>query len=271
MQSRSSKESNNNMNKNLNLSYATEQITFQEVPNEISLSFLIAGCPLKCKGCHSADSWLMTSKASEAEVKTVIKEDVITTNKSKIYPINSNTSNQLTKEYLENRIKQYQNMISCVLFLGGEWKIRQLIELLQTVKQTNTSLKTCLYTGLELDEIVELIQEEINEVNEQNYIGWKYIFDNNLLDYLKTGRWIRDLGGLDNKHTNQKFYKVNVKHVNHKKVGFSSQNSSGSGLFDIGINNNNNCSHNLTQCQLNNLDVKQALSNILMDKTWMFQ
>ena len=53
------------------------------------------------------------------------------------------------------------------------------------------------------------------------------------------------------------------------KLEFFSQNSSGSGLFDIGINNN--CSHNLTQCQLNNLDVKQVLSNILIDNTWMFQ
>ena len=116
----------------MNLNYTTEQITFQEVPNEISLSFLIAGCPLKCKGCHSADSWRATSKARKAEV--VIKDEIMTTNKSKIHPINSNTRNQLTKEYLANRIKQYQDMISCVLFLGGEWKIKQLIELLQTVK-----------------------------------------------------------------------------------------------------------------------------------------
>lgn len=249
----------------MNLNYTTEQITFQEVPNEISLSFLIAGCPLKCKGCHSADSWRATSKASEA--KTVIKEDFITTNKSKTHPINSNTRNQLTKEYLETRIQQYQDMISCVLFLGGEWQIEQLIELLQTVKNTNPSLKTCLYTGLELDEIVDLIKQEVNKRAD---IGWAYIFENNLLDYLKTGRWIRELGGLDNKNTNQRFYKVNyVNHAKHKEVGIFSQNNSDLSLFHIGVNNN--CFHNSTQCQLNNLDVKQALSNILMDKTWMFQ
>ena len=255
----------------MNLNYTTEQITFQEVPNEISLSFLIAGCPLKCKGCHSADSWRVTSeahKASEAEI--VIKEDVITTNKSKIYPINSNAKNQLTKEYLENRIKQYQDMISCVLFLGGEWEIEKLIELLQTVKNTNPSLKTCLYTGLELDEIVELIEQdtkEINEVNRQYNIGWTYIFENNLLDYLKTGRWIRELGGLDNKNTNQRFYKVN--YVKYKEVGIFSQNNNDLSLFHIGVNNN--CFHNSTQCQLNYLDVKQVLSIKILDKTWMFQ
>lgn len=240
------------------MNYTTEQITFQEVPNEISLSFLIAGCPLKCKGCHSADSWRATSEASEAI-------------KSKIHPINNNVQNQLTTEHLENRIKQYQDMISCVLFLGGEWKIKQLIELLQTVKNTNPSLKTCLYTGLELDEIVELIEQEINEKVE---IGWKYIFDNNLLDYLKTGRWIRELGGLDNKKTNQQFYKVNVNHEERSsssytskssEVGIFSRNNSSSGLFTIDMDNN--CSDNSTKSQSN---IKQALSNILIDKTWMF-
>lgn len=242
----------------MNMNYTTEQITFQEVPNEISLSFLIAGCPLKCKGCHSADSWRATSEASEAI-------------KSKTHPINNNVQNQLTTEYLENRIKQYQDMISCVLFLGGEWKIKQLIELLQTVKNTNPSLKTCLYTGLELDEIVELIEQEINEKVE---IGWKYIFDNNLLDYLKTGRWIRELGGLDNKKTNQQFYKVNVNHEERSsssytskssEVGIFSRNNSSSGLFTIDMDNN--CSDNSTKSQSN---IKQALSNILIDKTWMF-
>ena len=60
-----------------------------------------------------------------------------------------------------------------------------------------------------------------------------------------------------------------MNYVKYKEVGISSQNCSGSGLFDIGINNN--CSHNSTQCQLNNLDIKQVLSNILIDNTWMFQ
>lgn len=255
----------------MNLNYTTEQITFQEVPNEISLSFLIAGCPLKCKGCHSADSWRVTSETNEVNKASE-------TIKSKTHPINSNARIQLTNEYLENRIKQYQDMISCVLFLGGEWEIEKLIELLQTVKNTNPSLKTCLYTGLELDEIVEFIKQEINEVNKNADIGWKYIFENNLLDYLKTGRWIRELGGLDNKNTNQRFYKVNVKHEkrNHSskdsavnKVNIFSQNNSDLGLFNIDVNNN--CFYNSTQCQLNNLDIKQVLSNILIDKTWIFQ
>lgn len=261
----------------MTLHYTTEQITFQEVPNEISLSFLIAGCPLRCKGCHSADSWRITNEANnvhavykdEVEVISVTKN--ITDKSNKIHPINSNAKPQLTKEYLETRINQYQDMISCVLFLGGEWQIKQLIELLQIVKISNPSLKTCLYTGLELDEIVGLIQ---NEINNQVGVGWKYIFENNLLDYLKTGRWIRELGGLDNKNTNQRFYKVNVKHKERSsysyanksdEVEFFSQNNDSSDLFTIDIDNN--CSDN---SNIGKSNIKQVLSNILTDNTWMF-
>ena len=262
----------------MTLHYTTEQITFQEVPNEISLSFLIAGCPLRCKGCHSADSWRITNEANnvhavyEDEAKVINITKNITNKSNKIHPINSKASHQLTKEYLETRINQYQDMISCVLFLGGEWQIKQLIELLQCVKNSNPSLKTCLYTGLELDEIVGLIQ---NEINNQVAIGWKYILENNLLDYLKTGRWIRELGGLDNKKTNQRFYKVNVKHeerssytIKPSDIEIFSQNNGDSNLFTI--NMDNNCSHNLTKHQLKQLNVKQVLSNILTDNTWMF-
>lgn len=266
----------------MNLNYTTEQITFQEVPNEISLSFLISGCPLRCKGCHSADSWRRTSEVNENqvinkfynvhenEVKVISVTKNITNKSNKIHPINSDARNQLTKEYLETRIKQYQDMISCVLFLGGEWKIKQLIELLQIVKNTNPSLKTCLYTGLELDEIVDLIEQEVNK---KANIGWKYIFENNLLDYLKTGRWVRELGGLDNKNTNQRFYKVSVKHEERSsyaskssEIDIFSRNNSGSGLFTIDMDNN--CSDNSTKSQSN---IKQVLSNILTDNTWMFQ
>ena len=39
------------------LKFTIEQIVWQEVPGEVSLAFLFSGCPLRCKGCHSADAW----------------------------------------------------------------------------------------------------------------------------------------------------------------------------------------------------------------------
>ena len=34
------------------LRYVHEDIVWQEVPGEVSLAYSIAGCPLRCPGCH---------------------------------------------------------------------------------------------------------------------------------------------------------------------------------------------------------------------------
>ncbi|WP_373753011.1 anaerobic ribonucleoside-triphosphate reductase activating protein [Neisseria weixii] len=138
------------------LTFTTEHIVWQEVPNETSLAFLIAGCPLRCPGCHSADSW----KAGLGKA--------------------------LTAEYLAGRLKRYQGLISCVLFMGGEWQPEALLPLLKLAQ--SAGLKTCLYTGLERAE-------------------WEAVSDGLIghLDYLKTGRWVMELGGLDSPTTNQRF------------------------------------------------------------------
>ena len=70
------------------LKFTIEQIVWQEVPGEVSLAFLFSGCPLRCKGCHSADTW---------------KEGIGT---------------ELTEDYLKGRLKRYHGLISCVLFDG---------------------------------------------------------------------------------------------------------------------------------------------------------
>jgi anaerobic ribonucleoside-triphosphate reductase activating protein len=130
--------------------YVSQQITFQEIPDEISLSFLISGCPLRCKGCHSADSW------------------------------NKAAGQSLTQNKLADFILKYQKVITCVLFLGGEWHSEELIDLLKYCKRQN--LKTALYTGLE--DVAQNIKAE--------------------LTFLKTGSWKPELGGLQSAHTNQK-------------------------------------------------------------------
>ncbi|MDG6858394.1 anaerobic ribonucleoside-triphosphate reductase activating protein [Glaesserella parasuis] len=133
--------------------FISEQIVWQEVPNETSLAFLISGCPLGCKGCHSIESWKLGSGQFLSEI------------------------------YLQQRLAQYQGLISCVLFMGGEWLPELLLQRLQLVRQSG--LKTCLYTGLEFEQL----PQEILAV----------------LDYVKTGRWIAELGGLNCITTNQRF------------------------------------------------------------------
>ena len=96
------------------------QITTQDVLDEISLAISLSGCPLHCKGCHSSFTW--DPKFGEI----------------------------LTDEKMENLILK-NKYISCILFYGGEWQIERLLELIQIAKKHD--LKVCLYTGLMLEEV----------------------------------------------------------------------------------------------------------------------
>lgn len=140
------------------LRFISEQIVWQEVPNETSLAFLITGCPLGCKGCHSAESWKLGSGQILSDI------------------------------YLQQRLSLYQGLISCVCFLGGEWLPELLLERLRLVR--HYGLKTCLYTGLELEQLSPTMIS--------------------MLDYVKTGRWIAEKGGLNCITTNQKFINLHT-------------------------------------------------------------
>lgn len=133
------------------MNYSSKQVVWQEVPGEVSLAYTISGCPLRCVGCHSADTW----------------------------PLGA--GNKLAVQEFKTQLKQYQGLITCVLFLGGEWHEQMLLELLEIAQEQD--LNTCLYTGYE---------DVSNEIKAH-------------LTYLKTGPWIRELGGLDSPTTNQRF------------------------------------------------------------------
>lgn len=94
--------------------YQTD-ITFQEVPNEVSLVLSISGCPHQCVGCHSVELW---KKSNGVE---------------------------LSRDFLIEHIRKYQGLITCVCFFGGEWEENRLSALLTTVR--DFQLKSCLYTG----------------------------------------------------------------------------------------------------------------------------
>lgn len=134
------------------------QITTQDVPDEISLAISLSGCPLHCKGCHSAFTW----KEDFGEILT---------------------DDKLSKLLDKNKY------ISCVLFYGGEWKLERLLELIDIVKKRN--LKVCLYTGLTMEEVKEQKAKLLD-----------------VLDYIKVGRWMEELGGLNHKTTNQRIYRI---------------------------------------------------------------
>ncbi|PSJ47577.1 anaerobic ribonucleoside-triphosphate reductase activating protein [Zobellella endophytica] len=126
------------------------RVVLQEVPGEVSLAWLVTGCPQACPGCHSRDSW------------------------------DPQAGSPLTLNRLQWWLERYRGLLTCVLFFGGEWDRETLLVLLRHVRRQG--LKTCLYSGRER-------------------VGQGLIAE---LDYLKTGPWRAELGGLDSRDTNQR-------------------------------------------------------------------
>lgn len=117
------------------LKFSHPQIVLQEVPGEITLAFSISGCPLKCRGCHSAFTW-------DAEYGEVLTDEIF-------YSI------------------IYKNKhISCVLLYDGLHDEDRLIELFKIVK--SVGLSTAFYTGL--TRISDKLREHIDYLKLGPYI-----------------------------------------------------------------------------------------------------
>lgn len=136
------------------MNYFKYDILFQEIPDEISLGIYFTGCNLKCSGCHSPELW------------------------------NSKNGFPFSTELLTQWIQKYQNKISCVLFMGGDWEPDKLSLWALIVK--NYQLKVALYTGKEWDDLPSNIQTQFH--------------------IIKTGPWKWELGGLNSPTTNQKLH-----------------------------------------------------------------
>jgi len=133
--------------------YSYPQVVLQEVPGEISLALSISGCDLKCRGCHSSETW------------------------------DNKFGSELSVQEIEKHLSKHKH-ISCILFYGGEWNIKELEIFIDYFK---TNYKIALYTGRELDFFTD------------SFI--------NKLDYIKVGPYREDLGALGTETTNQTLYK----------------------------------------------------------------
>ena len=91
----------------------------------------------------------------------------------------------LTIESVKTLLQQHRG-ITCLLLLGGEHDIDSLTELFM---YAHRRVKTAWYCGLD-------------------YIPLSKIGIENYLDYLKLGRYDKELGGLDSPTTNQRFYRM---------------------------------------------------------------
>lgn len=93
------------------------QVTFAEIPDEITLVINVSNCPHHCKGCHS--QYLQTDIGDE-----------------------------LTFEVLDELIKKNEG-ITCVSFMGEGNDLNGIFLLGTYIKNEYPDLKVALYTGLE--------------------------------------------------------------------------------------------------------------------------
>lgn len=135
------------------LKYLNTQVTFAEVPNEITLCINITNCPCHCKGCHSP----------------YLAED---------------TGKPLNWESL-NALIHINRGITCVAFMGGDIDPSTINKLASNVRRLG--IKTAWYSGR---------QELSDKIDLCNF------------NFIKLGPYNEELGPLNSKTTNQRFYKV---------------------------------------------------------------
>ena len=106
--------------------YTGHYITFQEVPNMVSLVLTISGCQRNCVGCHSP--WLR-----DPDMGCDLEE------------------------MLPGLLDRYGDGINCVCFMGegrDSYAFERCVKMVQKRK-----LKTCLYSGADsLDELPSIVK-----------------------------------------------------------------------------------------------------------------
>ena len=146
------------------LRYASYDIVFQEIPNEVTLAINLSGCPNHCRGCHSPH----------------LQEDI---------------GDELTENVLLGLLDNYKNAITCVCFMGGDASPEEVLDLAKFAKQFQK--KTAWYSGC----------SKMYENAQQHF------------DYIKLGKYIEELGGLNSPTTNQRLYRIE----NEKKIDITSE------------------------------------------------
>lgn len=98
------------------IKYAETRVTFEEVPDEITLCVNLTGCPYTCPGCHSP--WM----------------------RDKDY------GTELTFDEL-NRLIHNTPGISCVAFMGGDAEPEDVLAKAEYVRNNFNTVLTCWYSG----------------------------------------------------------------------------------------------------------------------------
>ena len=100
--------------------------------------------------------------------------------------LRENIGDILDYDILAGLIEKYGDAITCVCFMGGDASPQEVEKCsIFAREQTNGRLKTAWYSG-------------------KNVFPWECSLCS--FDYIKLGAYVKHLGGLDSKTTNQRFY-----------------------------------------------------------------
>lgn len=100
------------------LKYIDTKVTFQEIPDEISLCVNISGCPIRCPDCHSKHLW----------------ED---------------TGELLDFDNIDNLICNNKG-ITCICFMGGDSDHKYLYSVVSYIRENYPTIKIGWYSGNDL-------------------------------------------------------------------------------------------------------------------------
>lgn len=99
------------------MKYYQYTVVFQEMPDDIALTFELTQCPMHCDGCHSPH----------------LQEDIGET---------------ITLSVFRQIVDKYIGMVSAVLFMGSAYNADDQLELAQMLDYAKSlGLKTCIWTG----------------------------------------------------------------------------------------------------------------------------
>ena len=98
------------------LNYLNTGIVFQEIPDEVTLSINITGCPCRCPGCHSQYLW----------------ED---------------RGTPLTKKAIDAFMNEYGSDITCVALMGGDADPKSIDDIAAYIHKAYTGIKVAWYSG----------------------------------------------------------------------------------------------------------------------------
>jgi len=119
------------------IKFTETEVTFSEIPEEVTLCINISNCPIHCPDCHSKHLW----------------DDIGT---------------PLTTSAIDNLIKSNDG-ISCVCFMGGDANPFAVLKLAKYVKHTYPSLKIGWFSGSVLEDLESFLGKDYDDIIHLDY------------------------------------------------------------------------------------------------------